>query len=728
MDVARLESREATPNDAQSAWRLYGRYEASRLSVVFGGRGKAARKRRVAWIGRLPEEQAEKVGGRWHVRGDALLPNGETVQQYAQGMPQAKLPGIAREASNRKRQKMLDFLEFERMKHRFDQEHSSLSPSSGASWEAFIAVHGAWARERGLPCSRSQYYALQHKMSYGKDIDGRGKPPREPEVFVNGIPVPHGCSAEACELFLSMYMATRGGRNQLSIAQCCRYVEGEAKEHGWEWPSYSTVRTWIHRKIPHGAKTYARKGPKKFEASCVPKIQRDYEQIAASAWWCLDGTPMDIMCRVPDDRKNWRRARVILTGINDMRSRMLVGWDVRSTESADGILAGIRMAMRGHGAPEHAIVDNGKAYKAATGARRGTKRQRNYFADKRIGSVFAQTGVQTHTSIPYHSWAKQIESLWNKVKNGFDRWFWCFWGGSPDERPEGMDRWTKERIDELPTVEEVREAFAIFLDEYHATEQSGDGTYGLSPNQIMEQFRGPIRRVDDSLLDLLCCRTVGPVKVHRDGIRYKHVLYGQKDEAIWKLQGREVWLRIDPDRVDRVTVCQEDGRPICYAHNTRLSGATQEDLREAMRAKARYRKQMKAYMPARDFLLETPTTQILQAKRRHAMAREAEQRKQLPEPETPPVTLVRPDLVKDAKRLEREERRRQGTAGTRAGRRVERRSNLDENPFDTLAKKADSDRSTQPDPLLDINPGDLFAEVYGDEITPVEEDAWGCAG
>lgn len=435
-----------------------------------------------------------------------------------------------------------------------------------------------------------------------------------------------------------------------------RYINGVALQKGKIPLDYSTVRRRLRREVPQREQVRFREGARAFEAKCVPKIKRAYD-MPAGEWWCLDGRKLDVMCRVPDDRRNWRRCRPVLTGVADLRSRMIVGWDIRATENSDGILSGIKMALRECGAPRHAILDNGLAYKAAAGSTRSMRRQRAYLQDGRIASVFTRLGITPHHSIPYHAWSKPIESLWNKVKTRFDRWFWSFWGGSPRERPEHAERLTKLRVDELPTPDDVRKAFVVFLDEYHASPQSGDGTCGLSPKLVMQQLRGPVRHVDKDLLDLLCCRMVGPVQVRRDGVRWNHVLYGQTEENVWRLYGTRVWLAIDPERADRVTLCDERGVPLCYATNRRLTDVTQEDRREAARTQAKARKVARRYRTARNVLLETSTAQILQAKRTRALAEEKAQRKQLPEPESSTVQTVRPDLTQAAKLVARKSAR-----------------------------------------------------------------------
>lgn len=636
------------------------------LRPAFGA-SQAGRQALYRWQRDLPAAQRCRLSGVAHVHAQARLPNDLTVRAFlATGSPDRlvshRLPPGHESWSDKDRQRFIDTHQLLRYWQEFRAAHGGRNETALAPlFTAHQVPCGTgfqpvrlWSRQRHLSCHPRRLREYRRRLDptsavFDGNVDRRGhkSPFSNPQSSI--------VSPAAWELLLSIYLH----ENQLSLAECHRFVAGEALEHGWDWPSVATVARLVDAEIPKPAQILYRKGQRRFAADCEPKIKRDYEQIAAGQWWSLDGRTLDIMARTPDSRSNWRRARFVVTGVLDMRSRMLIGWDLRAHEHSDGILAGVKMALRDYGAPEHVHYDCGEAYKAALGTPRGSKKQKAYFDDERVGSVFAQLGVQVHNSIPYSAWSKQIESIWAKLKRGFDAWFWSYWGGAPNERPERADRLTKRRIDQLPTAEDLREAFAIFLDEYHSAEQSGDGTLGLCPKLVMEQYRGPIRRVDPALVDLVCCRTVGgdprhPIKAGRDGIRHNKLLYRLSVDDLVKYQGRRVTLRIEPERLDRLIVCDDQGRPLCIAKQDKLRGTSQEDLREAARERARMRKAAKAYAPARDFLLETPTTQILTMKRRHAQARAAEQRKQLPDPEQPVVQLVRPDLVKAAKQLERQ--------------------------------------------------------------------------
>jgi hypothetical protein len=128
------------------------------------------------------------------------------------------------------------------------------------------------------------------------------------------------------------------------------------------------------------------------------------------------------------------------------------------------------------------------------------------------------------------------------------------------------------------------------------------------------------------------------------------VLYGQRDEAVWRLPvDRRYCLLISPDRCDSVIVADEHENPlydpagnVIVATNRVLSGATAEQQREAAREQQRYARIMKEAGRAANYLALNTPQQILETKARHAKAREAERRAKLPAPETPPVVLVPP--------------------------------------------------------------------------------------
>jgi len=505
----------------------------------------------------------------------------------------------------------------------------------GAPIPAELAL---WARARGLCTSARSLLRYRERLDpssprFDGNVDARGR---------GGA---GGCIDTIHARVRDEFVARAMHRNCISRAEAWRWARDVAETLGVEMPSLRAWQLWFARKYPEWARKFARR-PREFEAACQPKIQRDNNAVEPLEWVSLDGHVLNVLCRTPDVRRGWRQCRPILTGVLDIRTRMFVGWDLRGTEHADGILAGIKRCISVYGCPRHYYADNGHAYTASVGGRR---RARLTLDDPRIGNICAQTGAQRHNALPYQAWSKMIESHWHLVIDRFERCWPSFFGNIGD-RPEVAG---KLRLDQLPTVEEVAAAWGQFLVAHHA--EPMDALGGLSPNLAMEQFRTQTRRLDPDVLDFLCTRTHERLTrlVTRDGVSYNGTQYGQFDLDVLQLQGRTLRLRIEPDRADYVWLCELDGTPICQAHARRITGATQEEVREAARVRAAFRRLARQYRPARDFLEETTPQQIMRTRAAHAQAREQLAREQLPPPPAVATTIVRPDLVEPVRRIRR---------------------------------------------------------------------------
>ncbi|MFQ5807937.1 MAG: hypothetical protein ACE5I3_15945, partial [Phycisphaerae bacterium] len=127
----------------------YTWYASCQFARAFG-RGKAARKRRLRWIARLVNEQKDFVDGRWRIRGDAVLPSGETVVELLQSRFPNNVPEEVTRGTEKHRQHHRALLELLQRDRQFRSAHPNLAPSSDSYFKEFARAHGAWAGERGL--------------------------------------------------------------------------------------------------------------------------------------------------------------------------------------------------------------------------------------------------------------------------------------------------------------------------------------------------------------------------------------------------------------------------------------------------------------------------------------------------------------------------------------------------------------------------------------------------
>ncbi|HWL94040.1 MAG TPA: Mu transposase C-terminal domain-containing protein [Phycisphaerae bacterium] len=461
--------------------------------------------------------------------------------------------------------------------------------------------------------------------------------------------------AEAWDFFIGVKHVTRDVTVSSAYDQVAGYViERKLKDDpAWQWPALRTVQNHYAASVPDYQRVYATEGPQAFRAKCLPKVARDYSNIEAGEILCGDERTLDFMGRAIGDR-GWRRGRFKVTAWLEVRSRSFKGWHIGEAANSDTILAAFKHAtLAMETLPRRVIIDNGRDYQSVGGGRHKSGKWDGR-DERRENSAFERLEVEVTYATPRTPWAKIIESHFNAVKAEFDRYFSSYWGGSPAERPHDADRWTKANLMSLPTVEEVRDGFKAFLEAHHEVPQRGDGMDGMTPNQAFRTFyTATPRRVTSATLDVVCTKRVGPVKVTRDGVRYQGIQYGKWQEQVWRMQGQQVWLAVDPIEGDRVTICEEDGRPIIVAMVDNNRGETREEIREAIAFQRRCQKSMKGYAQAREYTLLNRPQQIAA---RRALAAKARQMpdSDLPDPmPTQSVGIVRPDIAAAAEQVKR---------------------------------------------------------------------------
>lgn len=422
-----------------------------------------------------------------------------------------------------------------------------------------------------------------------------------------------------------MFLRLKHSAGSPSIKDCWRLVDALVRtEHrdddAWAWPKYSAVRVHYKNTIHPAAAAITSQGPYRTEAAFLPKIARSIEDYAAGSHLCGDERTFDFMVRVAGAR-GWERCRQLkITAWMDVRSRKIVGWVISPEANSDTILSAFRMACEAMGTlPVEVTIDNGRDYRAVAGKMRRDKRKWDEFDSKWVLGAFERLKIEAHFALKKHPWSKPIESRFNTVKDRFDRFFAGFWGGKHEERPWDADKWTKEFIEKLPTVEEVRDQFEEFIAAMDEEVVEGDGMFGLCPRQAMAAYfsKSP-RLLPADVLELACSRMFGPVKVGRDGVRHKNIRYGKLDEQVWRLLGEEVWYLADPVNAQRITLCDEKGIPICAAFADRNLGMTQSEVRAAENMRKRAKKHINKFRQTRDDAIASNPQLIAKLRRQAA--------------------------------------------------------------------------------------------------------------
>lgn len=359
------------------------------------------------------------------------------------------------------------------------------------------------------------------------------------------------------------------------------YIGREDRPDDPEWhiPSLAKCYQVLRERVPEIARRAASKGRYAALAASVPKVERDYNSIAANDEWVGDERTLDVWCRVLTAR-GWKPVRPKMTTWLDQRSRVVVSFLIAAHADSNTILASIKRGIADYGKPLILRTDWGEDYRAAT-------RHPKYraFDGSRIGSVLEELGIDVRRVAPYAPWAKHIERFFDTFKDICDRAFSPFIGGSPDERHEDRNDWIKANLEKLPTLDTIEQAAAEAIAAYHGTPHGSADMYDKTPLEAMNAFRSrPVERESDAVLTHLFQRFIGPKLVRRDGVRHMSRWYGNGDARLVNLQGRRVLLAVDVDDMSRAIVCELDRKPLFEIACHGAAGLSEQDLKERIKA------------------------------------------------------------------------------------------------------------------------------------------------
>jgi putative transposase len=436
-----------------------------------------------------------------------------------------------------------------------------------------------------------------------------------------------------------------------SKRSCWLMATVKAQEEGWEERTYVTTRRALSA-IPMGVVTKFRQGEDAYVARCEPSIQRDYTTLHSNEQWCADHHQFDV---IVNDRG--KLVRPWLSAYMDMRSRKIVGWCIRGHDpNSSTILSALRGGCEQFGVPESVYHDNGKDFSSYTLVG-STKWQRRHAkveldADHTRG-VLKNLGCEAHFAWAYHAQSKPIERFFGTLEDQFGKCWSTYCGRNPENKPENLQ--VKLARGSAPTLEDFVTAFGDYLEKaYHTAIHTGDGMDGRSPNQVFDaSWNGFSRRTTSpQLLDLLLMKQSQPVKVTKNGVRWNHLIYGQREPLLYmEWLGKQVYLRIDERDVTRVQVWSPDDEFICVAQcNTRLpANASEQELRAAIGDKKQGRKLVKQYRAQQPRLHYDATDYMIEGRARE----NARQRRDDPPPTPPNAKPIRTALEDQLPALER---------------------------------------------------------------------------
>jgi hypothetical protein len=393
----------------------------------------------------------------------------------------------------------------------------------------------------------------------------------------------------AVDWFYSLYRT----ENKLSAKLCHEHTVADSHREGWHWPaSYAATMAWLTKHDDVSLTYLCRQGYKRWAHKYLTHLTRSYDHLQPGDWFQADHSPLDAFCTYKG-----RKIRAHATAVLDLRSRCIVGLRIGPSPNQEQIIGTVHDAFKNWAVCEHLSVDCGRDF----GARKLqglSKREReqlrralgdkNYAAaerrdadlveceDPRWNGVLGELGVKTHFCIPYSPHSKGPTERWFRTMEGrgIAPRFASYTGNSPANKPECVDE------AELPTLEQVREGVAEYLDEYHNTPHRGLG--GATP---LEVWRSAVRlrRVDNEALAFLMKSS--PSRVTANGVRVRGILYRHPELTTGRFVGRDILVAVDPANLADAWAFELDTRKLLFPLRPEAPvahGATDDDAREAI--------------------------------------------------------------------------------------------------------------------------------------------------
>ncbi len=407
-------------------------------------------------------------------------------------------------------------------------------------------------------------------------------------------------SPEAWNEFLGLFLDER----EPTVKSCWQMIGfvNRQQNHGWTIPSLRTMQTYVNEHIPKPVFILHRKGMNAFLSHCAPYIEKDFDSVEPGSVWIGDHHQCDCWIR---HRGKWLRPWI--TVWMDMRSRALAGVKVTPAPNSTTILQAMRDGVERFGLPDIVVQDNGKDFDCQmfTGVTKMQRITKQVRTDETLAAgLYAMMGMGVQFALPYNAQAKAVERLFKTIEMQFFKTFKTYCGKDTLSRPESLFDYmgTQKAVDEAMNLEEFCEAFEQYRAVYNQAAHTGDGMEGASPMQVLAQ-RTSRRVMADGVMDLLLQNWTPEITVGKNGVTVKGLRYGQYDTALLMHQGRKVRCTYDPDDMSRVSVyAMPNYQLLAIAEQNQLVGygaaASEADLREAMRQRAKARKDVKAYKPA----------------------------------------------------------------------------------------------------------------------------------
>lgn len=403
--------------------------------------------------------------------------------------------------------------------------------------------------------------------------------------------------------FLSVYLNQSDPKISKCYRMVCAYIAEEYPELTVEIPSAACFRRKIET-LPFAVLEYSHKGAKAMHDHCVPYANRKKNNVYANDVWVMDNYTIDVI--IKENENSEKTKRLYITTVLDVKSNVLVGWNITESPDSNSTLDALRFAMLRFGIPKRLYFDNGREFTTLDIA--GERRNRKVAKDKKGNipiTIVEKLGVELIFAKPTNAQAKVVERIHRIIKEQYCTAQYGYCGGNVVERPEILK--TNIKKGNIETEAELRETFADFADNVYNVQPYGSSESKYKGMTLIDVWNASIaetsiRKASAEVLDLLMLRNAGFQNVKRDGVFITY--HGEKiwyyDKKItWQHIGEKVCVRYDRNDPSNVRIYDMEDR---YLFSWECAdwlmleyfNASKEELAELGRGQADIAKQIKA--------------------------------------------------------------------------------------------------------------------------------------
>lgn len=404
------------------------------------------------------------------------------------------------------------------------------------------------------------------------------------------------------QIFLQIYLDQRKPKIALCYREMSAIVTEEYPEIADVIPSVSSFRRKINT-LPYAVTEYARGGKKAFHDHCTPYANRDKSRIYANDVWVMDNYTFDVIIKEEICSKTTKR--MYLTTVLDVKSGVLVGWNITNSPDSQSTVDALRFAMLRFGIPKYLYFDNGREFTTLDIA--GDKRNRKTAKDKQGNlpvTIIEKLGIEIIFALPTNAQAKVVERIHRIIKEQFCTSQEGYCGGNIIERPESLK--IKVKNGSIETEMQLREAFEDYADNVFNVAEYGGDELKYKEITALEVWKTSanetsIRYADKSVLNILTLRNNGFQTVQRDGVYIEYhggKIWYYDEKTTWKYLKQKVCVRYDGNNPSEVRLYDTEDRYLCTWKCadwliTEYFNESRENLAELGRQKANVVRQVK---------------------------------------------------------------------------------------------------------------------------------------